>query len=193
MYHITDEGADQSQRESSSETELARSTSPVKGRSQAPEPGALPRSIRASENSWLQGPFERSAFAALTCPTAYQDQLISNFIDSIRNPTVMPNFQWYGAWLGEVAQRAQPSKALIWSIRAISVAQLAKQAEDNALVQTSRRLYGKALLTLNDALKDPEEGYSSDTLGATVLLSFYEVMNCTGMYDYISVSCSLIH
>ena len=183
MYHITDDDAEISQRESSSEKE-ARSTSPVRRRLRTPEPrDSKVSSPVISESNWFQGPFERYALAALTCPTAYQDQLLSNFIHSVRNPVVIPNFQWYGSWLGEVAQRSHPSVALIWSIRAISVAQLAKQVADDALIRTSRKLYGKALHTLNDALKDPAEGYSSDTLGATVLLSFFEIMNCTGMYQ----------
>ena len=114
------------------------------------------------------------------CPTQYQDQLLSNFIESLRSPVVMPTFRCHSIWLGQMAQRSKRSPALVWAIRAISIAQLGKQANDEALTQTSRRVYGKALMKLNEALQDREEGLSSDTLSATVLLSIYEIFNCTG-------------
>ncbi len=38
---------------------------------------------------------------------------------------------------------------------------------------------------MNDAIKDPEEGLSADTLCATVILSFYEVFNCTDQNSWI--------
>ena len=116
------------------------------------------------------------------CPTQYQDQLLSNFIESLRSPVVMPTFRCHSIWLGQMAQRSKRSPALVWAIRAISIAQLGKKASDEALTQTSRRVYGKALMKLNEALQDRDEGLSSDTLSATVLLSIYEIFNCTGAY-----------
>ena len=53
------------------------------------------------------------------------------------------------------------------------------------MITTSRTMYGKALLNLNKALQDPEEGYASDTLSATVLLSFYEMITCTERFSWI--------
>lgn len=120
------------------------------------------------------------------CPTQYQDQLLSNFIESLRSPVVMPTFRCHSIWLGQMAQRSKRSPALVWAIRAISIAQLGKKASDEALTQTSRRVYGKALMKLNEALQDREEGLSSDTLSATVLLSIYEIFNCTGAYPFQS-------
>ena len=38
---------------------------------------------------------------------------------------------------------------------------------------------------LNATLQDPQEGLSSDTLSATVLLSFYEIFNCTDGNSWI--------
>jgi len=113
------------------------------------------------------------------CPTVYQDQLLSNFIDSVRSKSIDPTFRCHSRWLGEIAERGTRSSALVWAIRAISLSTSGRQAGDEDLVQASRRVYGKSLLKLNDAIKDPEEGLSTDTLCATVILSFYEVFNCT--------------
>ena len=46
-------------------------------------------------------------------------------------------------------------------------------------------MYGKALLKLNHALQDPVEGLTSDTLSATILLSFYEFMTCTDKNSWV--------
>ena len=119
------------------------------------------------------------------CPTAYQDQLLSNFIDSIKQPTPAPTFRCHSIWLREVAAREKPSSALVWATRAISIAHLGRKSKDSQLIETSRSIYGKALLKLNEAIQDPEEGFSSDTLSATVLLSFYEILNCTHLYSWV--------
>ena len=78
-----------------------------------------------------------------------------------------------------------PSPCLLWAIRAISISHLGRLCKDDQIIETSRRVYGKALLKLNDAIQDPEEGYSSDTLSATLLLSFYEILNCTRHHSWI--------
>lgn len=80
---------------------------------------------------------------------------------------------------------AAPSNALVWALRAIAISHMGRSAGNDILVQTSRRVYGKALLRLNVALQDSEEGLSIDTLGATVLLSFYEIFNCTDGNSWI--------
>lgn len=46
-------------------------------------------------------------------------------------------------------------------------------------------MYGRALLKLNKALQDDVEGLSSDTLSATVLLSFYELLTCTEKHSWV--------
>ena len=50
-------------------------------------------------------------------------------------------------------------------------------------------MYGKALLHLRKSLQDPEEGFSTDTLSATALLSFYEILTCTERDAWVQVSC----
>ena len=122
---------------------------------------------------------------SIVCPTAYQDQLLGDFIDSMRQPVAAPTFRCHSMWLREIALCTNPLSCLTWAVRAISISHLGRKTRDPNLIETSRRIYGKALLKLNAALQDPLEGLSSDTLSATVILSFYEVFNCTDRYSWI--------
>ena len=84
-----------------------------------------------------------------------------------------------------MASRVEVSSTLIWAIRAISLSHLGRQMQDRNLIQNSRNMYGKALLKLNQSLQDPVEGLHSDTLSATILLSFYEMMACTEQNSWV--------
>lgn len=115
-------------------------------------------------------------------PDANQAQLLSTFIATIspgQTPVLQPTFRYTTLFLGEVATIAAHSLVLEWSVRAVSTSHLGRQVQDQHLIQLSRQMYRQALLTLNAALQDPIEGLSSRTLAATILLSFYEVINCT--------------
>ena len=81
--------------------------------------------------------------------------------------------------------RVKMSATLDWAVRAMSLSHLGRQMQDENLVYTSRTMYGKALIHLSKSLKDPEEGVSTDTLSATVLLSFYEMHNCTERWSWV--------
>ena len=134
---------------------------------------------------WPQALLERRALITLLCPSAYQAQLFSDFIISTRGPQAAPTFHCHSRWLSELALRDQQSTALVWAIRAIGTSNLGRQAQDQTLIQTSRKVYGKALLILNLALQHQDESLSPDTLSATILLSFYEIFNCTGPDSWI--------
>lgn len=138
-----------------------------------------------NDRNWYQSKFERQALIAFMCPSAYQEQLLASFIASVRQPVTAPTFRAHGAWLSEVADRSNRSLTLTWAIRAVATSHLGRVARDDALVQTSRRLYGKALVHLNEALQSTEEGFADDTLSATMFLSFYEVFNCTYTYSWV--------
>ncbi len=45
------------------------------------------------------------------------------------------------------------------------------------LMYESRRFYGRSLSLLNKSLSDPCQGRSSETLSATILLSYYEMFS----------------
>ena len=87
--------------------------------------------------------------------------------------------------MSEIARRQEVSSTLVWAIRAISLSYLGLQMQDKNIIQNSRNMYGRALLKLNNSLQDPVEGLTSDTLSATILLSFYEFMICTEKDSWI--------
>ena len=125
---------------------------------------------------------ERSTLLSMLSPTAYQSQLLSLFLATIQSDNsvhVLPTFSCHSIWLAQLAGRVEVSPTLLYAIRAMSLAFLGRQARDENLVQNSRLIYGRTLLKLNKSLQDPEEGLASDTLSATVLLTFYEMLNCT--------------
>ena len=136
-------------------------------------------------NKWYQGAFERAALVSLLAPTVHQDQLLAQFIASVQQPFSPPTIRSHSLWLAEVARRPAHSNALNWAIRAISISHLARKTGDDILMESSHRIYGRALLKLNDALQDEKEAFSSDTLSATLLLSFYEIFNCTDRESWI--------
>lgn len=134
------------------------------------------------ENSGRSPDLERSTLVSILSPTAHQSQLFAMFFGTIRsdNPVkIAPTFSCHSVWLAQVASQTQVSSTLTYAIRAISLSFLGRKARDQNLVQTARLIYGKTLLKLNKSLQDPVEGLASDTLSATILLTFYEMLNCT--------------
>lgn len=125
---------------------------------------------------------ERSALVSILSPTAHQSQLLALFLGTVvsDNPVeIAPTFHCHSIWLTQLASRAEVSPTLLYATRAISLSFLGRRTRDENLVQNARLIYGKTLLKLNKSLQDPEEGFGSDTLCATVLLTFYELLNCT--------------
>ena len=136
----------------------------------------------ASKTSGRSQDLERSTLVSILSPTAYQSQLLSLFLGTVvsNNPVqIAPTFNCHSIWIGQVASRTQVSSCLLYAIRAISLSFLGRLTRDENLVQESRLIYGKTLFKLNKSLQDPTEGLASDTLSATVLLTFYELLNCT--------------
>ncbi|MCJ1339617.1 hypothetical protein MMC09_004907 [Bachmanniomyces sp. S44760] len=126
--------------------------------------------------------FESVALVSFLSPTAHQSQLLSMLLGSMSQsaePQFSPGFMIHGVWLGEVATRAGTSAVLDWAVRALSLSYVGHQVQDTALIQTSRQIYGKALVKLNAALQNSESGFASETLSATMLLSFFELLTCT--------------
>ena len=125
---------------------------------------------------------ERPILISILSPSANQSQLLSLFIATIRfeNPKrKVANHSCHSVWLAHLASRTEVSLTLLLAIRALSLSFFGRRTRDENLVQNARLIYGKTLLQLNKSLQDPIEGLASDTLSATVLLSFYEMLNCT--------------
>lgn len=131
---------------------------------------------------------ERSILVSVLSPTAHQSQLLSLFFGTFvsENPVrKAPTFSSHGVWLAQLASRTEVSSTLLHAIRAISLSFLGRQKRDENLIQNARLIYGKTLLKLNKSLRDPIEGYASDTLGATIILTFYEMINCTEQDSWV--------
>lgn len=131
---------------------------------------------------------ERCTLVSILSPTAHQSQLLTLFLGTIvsGNPVQLaPTYHCHSIWLAHLASRTDVSVTLLYAIRAISLSFLGRRIKDENLVQNSRLIYGKTLLKLNKCLQDPTEGYSSDTLCATILLTFYELLNCTERNSWV--------
>ena len=123
-------------------------------------------------------------------PSVYQAQLLSALIDSISSKSRTkasfgPGFTCHSLWLAEIASRTGISTTLAWAVRTISLSHFGRTIQDQGIIEHSRRFYGKALVGLSKSLQDPEEGLSSDTLSATILLSFYELLTCTERHSWV--------
>ena len=62
--------------------------------------------------NWHQGIFEKTALISLLAPTAYQDQLLANFIASLQQPLAAPLIRSHSLWLAEVARQPVHSPPL---------------------------------------------------------------------------------
>ena len=122
--------------------------------------------------------------AAILAPTLIQDQLFSNLVDSVSGPSLSA-ISSHGTWLAQVARKPERSNALTEAMRALSLSHAGRTTKDTAWIKKSRSLYGKALYNLNTALQDSGEGLTSDTLSATLLLSFYEIFDCTSGFSWV--------
>ena len=99
--------------------------------------------------------FETSDLQPFMAPSTYQAQLLSSFIYTISKSArteLAPRFPFHSLWLSEIAKSIIMSATLTWALRALSLAHLGHQVQDENLIQKSRKMYGKALLHLHRSL-----------------------------------------
>jgi Fungal specific transcription factor domain/Fungal Zn(2)-Cys(6) binuclear cluster domain len=115
----------------------------------------------------------------LYSPDSQQRQLFSLFQSSIAPiKTDTPKvFRKHGDWLSQVSALQGNDPLIDTTFRAVSLAHLSLLQREPSLMHESRRLYGKSLGLLNKALCKPDQGRSTETLSATILLSFYEMFS----------------
>jgi hypothetical protein len=112
-------------------------------------------------------------------PASEQTQLFQCFTDSIA-PTssqVAPTFRYHGRWLSRLPAMMGNYPLLDTAIRAVTLAHLSMQMQSKVIMRESSPYYGRALHLLNKALLDDKQGLASETLSATILLSFYEMFS----------------
>ncbi|KAG9792348.1 hypothetical protein KCU88_g801, partial [Aureobasidium melanogenum] len=116
---------------------------------------------------------------AVFSPYIVQEQLLSTFCSAFSGhggPNVIPSqLRSHTRWLSQLPSFFG-TKLLDTTIRAVSLVHLGRLQQEEVLVQESRQSYGKALRLLNQALADQNKGMAAETLSATILLSFYEML-----------------
>ena len=117
----------------------------------------------------------------LHCPDLEQQQLLHIFTSSIVPPALdrstagvaaMPN---HGRWLARLPPLTGRNKLLDSAACAVALAHLGLVHGLKSFLIEARPLYGNALRLLSLALTNSTEALSAETLGATILLSLYEM------------------
>lgn len=118
---------------------------------------------------------KKSVTPMLKAPTAVtleQVQLLSVCISTMF-PLVPTRSSYLGTWLWHIPPRIGQSKALDYA--SLSVALIFYSRKDPPLRYQAQEAYGVALRSLAAAVADPKATVDADTLGATMLLTYYEV------------------
>lgn len=112
-------------------------------------------------------------------PATEDTQLFQSLSDSISpmSSTVAPAFRFHGRWLARLPSMMGNYPLLDTAIRAVTLAHLSMQMRSKTIMRESSPYYGRALHLLNKALLDDQAGLASETLSATILLSFYEMFS----------------
>lgn len=121
--------------------------------------------------------FEMALNGAVYSPYLAQEQLLNCFTTSLAGPMplMLPRqMQNHNRWLSQLPSMFG-NKLLDTAVRAVSLVHLGRIQQSEVFVQESRQFYGKALRLLNQSLSNDTNGMGTDTLSATILLSFYEM------------------
>jgi hypothetical protein len=118
---------------------------------------------------------------SLASPDVEQQQLLHIFTFSIA-PTPVNHLTAAGAavpthgpWLARLPALTGRNKLLDSTVRAVTIAHFGRLDGCSSFLSEARPYYGKALRLLSLALADPIEAHSAEVLGATILLSLYEM------------------
>ena len=124
---------------------------------------------------------ELKLYSIVHCPNLEQQQLLHIFTSSIAPPALdrstagvaaLPN---HGRWLARLPPLTGRNKLLDSAVRAVALAHLSLVHGLKSFLIEARPLYGNALHLLSLALGNSTEALSAETLGATILLSLYEM------------------
>ncbi|KIX09639.1 uncharacterized protein Z518_00720 [Rhinocladiella mackenziei CBS 650.93] len=126
----------------------------------------------------LDIPLEMAPNNSVYSPFLVQEQLLNTFSSAMGTTAgnlVLPrHMQSHTRWLSQLP-RLFGTKLLDSAVRAVSLIHLGRVQQLDVLVHESSHFYGKALRLLNQSLTDHTKGMSTETLSATILLSFYEM------------------
>ncbi|EXJ94018.1 hypothetical protein A1O1_02411 [Capronia coronata CBS 617.96] len=138
-----------------------------------------PTPVDESTNSASDIEFDMTLRSTVFSPYIAQEQLLSTFSSAFAThsaPNVLPAYlRNHSRWLSQLPAFFG-TKLVDTAVRAVSLVHLGRVQQTEALVQESRQFYGNALRLLNQALSDQGKGMATETLSATILLSFYEML-----------------
>lgn len=125
-------------------------------------------------------------FTTVASPNLAQTQLLSCFSISAFPPSdLAPEMRFHTNWLGYVSQYMGNGKAIDWALRAVACSHFGRQRRDDSMIVYGQQTYTQALRCLHEAIRDPARSHTSDTISATMLLSFYELVSCTEKNSWI--------
>jgi Fungal specific transcription factor domain len=81
-------------------------------------------------------------------------------------------------WIGCIPSMPNIGKPLEFAALAMATAKFGRDYSDDRYLNASLQLYGQGLKHIQLALWDPERMYSDETLGACMLLTMFEVVEC---------------
>lgn len=100
---------------------------------------------------------------------------INTMLENIRGNHQAPEMAIFDGWFDEVPTWLGKKATLDSATCALLLHLLGKANHDTEVVGMSRQLYGQSLVALQKALSHPQEWRSSETLGAAMFLSVFEV------------------
>ncbi|KAH6723831.1 hypothetical protein BKA61DRAFT_587200 [Leptodontidium sp. MPI-SDFR-AT-0119] len=137
----------------------------------------------SDEEIWDTGEINR----IIHCPDLNRVQLVKSFVNSLfPSEYLVPQLSFFADWLWLIPQYMAKNQLLDYSAQCLALGFFGRETGNAVLEQSSREAYSKALRCLSRAVEDSEIGLSSETLCATMLLSFYEIYMHTERLSWVT-------
>ncbi|KAI7786665.1 negative acting factor [Diaporthe eres] len=129
-----------------------------------------------SSNSWEM--IHEDFFASLVTPIEQQATcyLLSDYVLVSEMPG---GRRGYYKFAYKILTKGDPSRCLLSAFKAVSFVALASRPNSHHLMIEAESHYSRALREVNKAIQDPAQVKSDQTLGAVLLLAFYETLAST--------------
>ncbi|KAH7343068.1 hypothetical protein BKA65DRAFT_505459 [Rhexocercosporidium sp. MPI-PUGE-AT-0058] len=113
---------------------------------------------------------------SIYCPALNRVQLVNSFVNNLFPPRyLVPQLSFFADWLRLIPKYMAKSRLLDYAAQCLALGFFGRETANTASEQNGRGAYSIALGYLSRAVEDVEVGLSTETLCATMLLSFYEI------------------
>jgi hypothetical protein len=118
--------------------------------------------------------------------TARRQNILASFFQ--KNTEFITELYGQGTWTKMVPNIIKIARPIESAGLAVALARLGLELGDSRYTQQSLKLYGQGLKEMQLALYDPARMYSDELLGACMLLTSYEMIQCPsqGRYGYLN-------